>query len=284
MNERSFDPFHEWVLCVLPDGTIDRSSEPQHCGSSFFTFIAPAQQSDVQSCFNAALNGERPPECPCSINLPGRHNIPATLHCVPLSNQQGQIIAVSCRFTQQQSAEAAVVVKLKKELTEAKRLSREDELTGLLNKRSFKLDADITVARSERYQHPLSLIMFDVDYFKAINDRYGHAAGDALLNQLAIDINAHIRHCDLFARLGGDEFAILLPETPQEDAVRLAKRLLDGIAKLKLAFNNQEITCRASFGVACRHSKEDLPDLLQRTDLALYRAKHSGRNCVHEAE
>ncbi len=162
-------------------------------------------------------------------------------------------------------------------------LANTDELTGLYNRRNFMSKEKTERIRSERYQRPLSYIMLDIDYFKAINDTYGHEYGDNALQWLAKIMNQTCRTGDVICRYGGEEFIIMLPETSQQEAMNLAERLRKEIAGLPLQFASETINMTASFGVACYDaSKENNPDsnVIDQADKAMYQAKKSGRNRV----
>jgi diguanylate cyclase (GGDEF)-like protein/PAS domain S-box-containing protein len=161
-------------------------------------------------------------------------------------------------------------------------LAHTDTLTGVANRRRFMEQAALELARARRHGHPLSVVMFDLDHFKTINDRHGHAAGDAALRHVSTVVAECLRAEDLLARLGGEEFAVLLPYSAQDAAVALAERLRLAIAAQPLATaQGLAIPLRASFGVVEVRNDEALdPDALRRADAALYEAKHRGRNRV----
>lgn len=152
-----------------------------------------------------------------------------------------------------------------------------DVLTGIMNRRSFMTLVNKEVARSRRYETPLSLIFCDIDKFKSINDNYGHSIGDEVLQAFAHSIKSHIRQSDLFARWGGEEFIILAVETDESNASQLADNLRKIIMELKVQPVKQ-ITC--SFGVAQLKKDESFEQLCERADQAVYDAKNSGRNQV----
>ena len=152
-----------------------------------------------------------------------------------------------------------------------------DVLTGIMNRRSFMTLVNKEVARSRRYETPLSLIFCDIDKFKSINDNYGHSIGDEVLQAFAHSIKSHIRQSDLFARWGGEEFIILAVETDESNASQLADNLRKIIMELKVQPVKQ-ITC--SFGVAELKKDESFEQLCERADQAAYDAKNSGRNQV----
>ena len=154
-----------------------------------------------------------------------------------------------------------------------------DSLTGLANRRSAYLALAGMVARARRSRTPLTVIELDLDHFKAVNDRFGHPAGDALLTEVGAALTASLRGGDVPARVGGEEFLVLLPDTDQEAAELVAERLRSVIADLDESPDGRYV--RASLGVATLDPGDvDGADLLRRVDRALYVAKESGRNRV----
>jgi diguanylate cyclase (GGDEF)-like protein len=166
---------------------------------------------------------------------------------------------------------------VKQLIDESKRLARVDELTGLPNRRAVLELAQRELERTRRSSEPLSLIMVDVDHFKAINDSLGHAAGDSLLVTMAQRLSGHLRVVDVCARFGGEEFLVLLPNTGIDRAAHVAEKLR---AALDVPANDSRIGYSASFGVATLHTDVHLEALIARADAAMYRAKHAGRNRV----
>jgi len=160
-----------------------------------------------------------------------------------------------------------------------------DPLTGLANRRSFSMAAELEVARARKQQSPLALLSLDLDFFKRVNDKYGHATGDLVLVQTARLLKGAMRDGDLAARLGGEEFAALLPNTPLQHALAVAERIRQSIAVTPVVLSDgSSLSVTASIGVALYHDSEyDLSPALERADEALYRAKNGGRNRV-EAE
>jgi len=152
-----------------------------------------------------------------------------------------------------------------------------DSLTGVLNRRAFLDHADGEWVRHRRHNHPLSCAMIDVDGFKRINDTFGHAAGDAVLQHIGALVRATLRASDLPARLGGDEFVALMPETNLEGAIATSERLLARVAARPLTVLDQNLAATLSIGVAGAEGCESLEDLLARADRALYKAKKEGR-------
>jgi diguanylate cyclase (GGDEF)-like protein len=164
------------------------------------------------------------------------------------------------------------------------RMAGEDALTELANRRQFMKAGEQMFDSVRRYGRYASVLVIDLDHFKAVNDRYGHAAGDAVLRATADLLKRHERGADLPARLGGEEFAILLPETDLEGAVALAERLRAACEALRVTVPGglwSGLSITMSVGVAtCDPEDKTFEDLLRRADATLYRAKHEGRNRV----
>jgi len=141
------------------------------------------------------------------------------------------------------------------------------------------LDAELQ--RACRAQTPLSVIMFDLDHFKAVNDRYGHLCGDALLTAVGRRMRELLRNSDVKCRYGGEEFLVMLPDTPSGGAVHVAESLRKEISNTTIVWNGADVATTASFGVAVSHAGElDARALIGRADAGLYRAKNDGRNRV----
>jgi diguanylate cyclase (GGDEF)-like protein len=156
-----------------------------------------------------------------------------------------------------------------------------DGLTGCFN-RTHALDViDTELRRARRSHMPVSMIMFDIDHFKDVNDRYGHLCGDAVLTAVGAKMREVLRGSDLKCRYGGEEFLVLLPETPLEGAKRVADTLRRELEEMPINWKGEVLGVTASFGVAVALPAEiDGPALIGRADAALYRAKDQGRNCV----
>lgn len=172
-------------------------------------------------------------------------------------------------------------VKLTKELeekiAEVTKLSETDQLTKIYNRVKFVNELEKEINRSERYQTKLSLIMFDIDHFKAVNDKYGHDIGDETLIKLTEVVSKTVRDTDVFARWGGEEFMVLAPQTGLEEAIRLAERIRKNIAEKEIK-QVGHVTC--SFGVTEFKATDDFDKFTKRVDEALYQAKENGRNQV----
>lgn len=159
-----------------------------------------------------------------------------------------------------------------------------DPLTGIANRRRLIERGEEEIARAQRFGHPLTVIMLDLDRFKAINDGHGHALGDRVLREVAQACVAALRDIDLVARSGGEEFAILLPQTPLARGLEVAERLRLAIAAIEIVAAEARVPVSASFGVAeYGPSDASIDQVMARADRALYRSKADGRNRVsHE--
>jgi len=190
-----------------------------------------------------------------------------------------------------------LVLELKQSKAETEKLARElrssnqklrelaskDSLTNLYNHRAFQELTDVELRKTIRHHHSISLIMFDLDHFKAVNDKYGHLAGDAVLRAVSSKIAGLVRYTDVLGRYGGDEFILVLPETDLKGAVVLAERIRNYVEKMEISVNGSTLRVTLSMGIAtcspgtanCR--KETLIDA---ADKALYQAKTTGRNKI----
>jgi diguanylate cyclase (GGDEF)-like protein len=171
-----------------------------------------------------------------------------------------------------------LVTELGRELAE---LARTDPLTGALNRRAMEEAALRETTRSIRHRHPLCMIVLDVDHFKVLNDRLGHAAGDCALQALVREVKTVLRSNDLLARTGGEEFAILLPDTCASTGLVAAERVRQVVEALEVRYDNGPIRFTVSVGVAqFDSSEESWESMMRRADSAMYEAKGAGRNTV----
>jgi diguanylate cyclase (GGDEF)-like protein len=162
-----------------------------------------------------------------------------------------------------------------------RRASLTDSLTQVPNRRSFFATAERLLTRAHFTRRPVALLMFDLDRFKSINDRYGHQTGDDVLVAFCRLSTSMLRPTDLFARMGGEEFACLLPDAEQKDALWLAERLRTAFEGISHITGGQPLTATVSIGIAVSDGADvDLGALLKQADQALYRAKERGRNRV----
>ncbi len=163
-------------------------------------------------------------------------------------------------------------------------LAMHDELTGIYNRRHIVELLERQRQLFQRHGTPCSLVLFDIDHFKQVNDRHGHAVGDTVLTAFVQRIQPALRKEDAFGRYGGEEFLLLLPETRVADALTLAERVRQQVAASPLAFVPQPLPTTVSCGVAELQGMETVDDWLNRADDALYRAKEQGRNRAVLAE
>ncbi|WP_455366832.1 diguanylate cyclase [Kaarinaea lacus] len=171
--------------------------------------------------------------------------------------------------------------KLSDELDRARMLSLTDELTSLPNRRAFMRRMDDEVSRVKRYGFPLSLVLIDIDHFKQVNDKYGHAAGDTVLRVYAEKILSIFRHHDMIARYGGEEFAVLLPNTDLEGVLRALDKVKSTVPKVQCKVGDIVIQAPTfSAGVTEYRAPETPTQFIERADHALYRAKRLGRNRI----
>jgi diguanylate cyclase (GGDEF)-like protein len=207
---------------------------------------------------------------------------------VPLQSRDGYNIGALCAIDTKVRTLSPEKIGLLQDLghlvvdeLELRLLAGTDGLTGAMTRRSFHDHARREVERSRRYRTPLSCAVIDVDNFKSINDRYGHAAGDRLLQEMVAACRNNVRAPDYIGRIGGDEFALMLPETSLADAVGLAEALRRCIESVVIDIDGKPLRASVSIGVA-EYSGYDggLDRLLQDADRALYEAKLYGRNGV----
>jgi diguanylate cyclase (GGDEF)-like protein len=155
-----------------------------------------------------------------------------------------------------------------------------DGLTGLANHRTFYEILDRELCRSRRYGGKIALIMVDVDNLKAINDKYGHGAGDRVIAEIGKRLQQCIRQMDTAARYGGDEFAVILPNTTLSEAIVVADRMVKAVSEVPVCWNSESIPLTVSVGVGQHDSVHTPEDVTSRSDQALYMAKQSGKNTV----
>ncbi|PHS08726.1 MAG: hypothetical protein COA78_12485 [Blastopirellula sp.] len=160
-------------------------------------------------------------------------------------------------------------------------LANKDPLTDLNTRRIFNEIVQKEYRRSRRYVSPLSCVMFDIDFFKKINDTHGHPAGDAVLKEVARTLKEMVRESDISCRYGGEEFCVFLANTNHEQAVAWAERIRVAISEIRVQADSETIQITSSFGVAQMLAEmEDESELIDLADQCLLRAKNSGRNCV----
>jgi len=165
---------------------------------------------------------------------------------------------------------------------ELRERAERDPLTGCYNRAKLLEVATAENSRANRYRYPVTALMLDIDHFKAVNDRHGHAAGDRVISGIAQLCGASLRANDTLGRLGGDEFAILLPHTDLHEGMELARRIRQAVRQWSTTDDRgQPVRATVSIGVAQKHDvRSSFEQLLAEADAALYRAKADGRNCI----
>lgn len=168
---------------------------------------------------------------------------------------------------------------------ELKRLSITDPLTGINNRRYFLQTAGYELEQVRRHRIDSSVLLFDIDNFKRINDCFGHSCGDRTIINIVNTISGLLRKCDIIGRIGGDEFAVLLRNTNASQAEVVARKLIAALNNAPLEFDNDRILTTVSIGgTVIRPDDEHLEQVMARADLALYNAKNAGRNCFRFME
>lgn len=155
-----------------------------------------------------------------------------------------------------------------------------DPLTGIYNRRYLELYMEKIIPLSEKKEQTMTLIMFDIDHFKKINDIYGHHAGDMVLQKIVRVIKRAIRQSDVFVRIGGEEFVILLPNCSLEHGIKFAERIRKTVENTKFIYKGIRIFVTVSIGVTEYKGGQDLEEFFEKADQALYQAKETGRNKV----
>lgn len=272
----------EVILANLSDGLVEVTTEgtiifanhaaeslfstpqAQLLGSNFFKFFQGEDYHNAVSLFESAQLGSQPANEVRHLSLKKRF---LTLNILPLED----IPYPSCIIIMH---DITVRKQLEEEL---KLLSTTDQLTGAYNRRAFEDFFTRERSRAKRYNIPLSLIIFDIDHFKKVNDTFGHDAGDHVLQEVVDMSKKQIRQIDFLCRWGGEEFVLLLPETGIESAQIVAERLRSTVEKLEFSIPSN-ITI--SFGLSQFHTSDSPETLIKRADIALYEAKQDGRNRV----
>jgi diguanylate cyclase len=169
--------------------------------------------------------------------------------------------------------------KLRSRIKEEKKLAMIDALTGIHNRMAYEERSEQEFARWKRYQAPLSLIVVDIDFFKKINDNFGHVAGDKVLKTIAQLMDESVRETDFLARYGGEEFVVIMPDTTAKDALNVAEKLRVAVENCGFHYRGESVPITISCGISEFNNKADTTGkVFERADKALYQAKESGRN------
>jgi len=188
------------------------------------------------------------------------------------SQKQIQHLNQRLQDMEQESAE------LRESAEKSRELALKDALTGIWNRQALNENLESEFTRWQRYQKPLSIVIWDIDFFKRVNDNYGHAAGDKVLKTIARIFMQATRDADFIARFGGEEFVGIFPETRLEDALVLANKIRDKVQNSKFHYENKPVPITASAGLATFRPNDTIDDVFKRADAALYRSKETGRN------
>lgn len=208
---------------------------------------------------------------------------------VPLRTGDGHAIGTVCAigrqprpFGKREVAILSDLAQMAMDELELRRLVTVDSLTGVLSRRAFREQGGYAVALAQRHKHHLGCIVLDLDHFKLVNDRHGHAAGDKVLATVTAACRQHLRSTDLFGRLGGEEFAVLVAHTGPRGVAEVAEKLRAAIEQAVISVSDVRLGVTASFGIArLDPGMADLDALLAVADDALYQAKAAGRNrCI----
>lgn len=202
-------------------------------------------------------------------------NIPDEL----LDSIQHNIEKIINTFDVPEENKMEVIKQINYMYSRTKYLSLTDELTELPNRRSFDNDINKEILRAKRYKNNLTLVMFDIDYFKHVNDTYGHQCGDYILKQVANAALQTFRQTDTVYRVGGEEFMVILTETDINQCIIPLERFRKTVETLNIIYNNKKVDITVSIG-ACQYKPEmkEKENFIEETDKALYKAKNSGRN------
>lgn len=243
-------------------------------GRAYTDFLTPASQQIFRDRFPQFMHEGQVKDLELELLTASGAAMPILVSATAIHDAQGRFVA--SRSTVFDHTEK------KRVQAQLERMARSDALTGLSNRRDFYDKAEHEIARSRRSMQVFCVLMLDVDFFKKINDEYGHAGGDDVLVQLAQLLVAQLRSVDLPARIGGEEFAVLMPATPLAEATRAAERMRLALQTTAVVLRDgRAVHVTASLGLAQWNPGDaDIEATLKRADAALYRAKAQGRNRV----
>ena len=248
------------------------------------SFCSHAICNDTPFIINDATNDERFRENPLVTGDPNIRFYAG----IPLKTPKGHNLGTLCVIDSVPREITPVELSMLQDLArlvvdelELRQIALIDSLTGAQTRRSFDDHLNREIKRVQRKALYFSLIIFDIDHFKTVNDTHGHATGDLVLQRVSARVKDYLRGTDIFARIGGEEFALILPDTGLVGAKAIAERLRQAIETEKITVSENTLQVTASFGVsAFTQPTECISSLMNRTDAALYRAKQKGRNRI----
>jgi diguanylate cyclase (GGDEF)-like protein len=207
-----------------------------------------------------------------------------TITVAPLKKSSQGFVVTHQNITERKQIELKLEVinlELQNALTRQQQLAHTDSLTGINNRRHLYELAEHEFEIALRYQQPFSILMFDIDHFKRVNDTFGHAAGDRILQQVTQVTCAKLRSADVIGRYGGEEFVVILPMTNAQQAYQLAERIRTRVAAMQVPTEKRNASVTLSIGIVeLQHGKQNgsIEELIRRADEAMYAAKQAGRN------
>ncbi|MGJ4802450.1 diguanylate cyclase domain-containing protein [Luteimonas sp. SDU82] len=267
---------------VSPSASEMVGWRPEELQGSHWDVVHPDDRELQQQSMRQAFLSDEPRTDIYRLRHRDGHDIwiEAVSRRVPADGDGGYDLMITARNINRRVAAEQALAESRREL---ERQSRVDALTELPNRRQFDERLDLALKRVHRHHVPIALLCLDLDRFKAINDGYGHAAGDAVLRGFARRLCDSVRETDLVARLGGDEFVILLEDVPRGGAEAVARKVIASMVE-PMDAGGQPLQLGTSIGVACTDRPVDAATLVAKADAALYVAKHAGRNCYHIAD
>lgn len=213
------------------------------------------------------------------LSIPASNSLELTLSWVFFTMSLGRCVMLSVVTTRNNRLLRERGLEMKAKLAEIERLAHHDELTGVLNRRRLLQLLGEALARQDRNGVPVTVVLFDLDHFKAVNDTLGHQAGDKVLQRFAAAVQAQARTTDRFGRYGGEEFLAILHDTSTDAALQAIARVRGVVSEMDWRELSPELRVTFSAGIATYNGSESAELLLSRADLSLYEAKRSGRNC-----
>ncbi|MBK7455597.1 MAG: PAS domain S-box protein [Anaerolineales bacterium] len=265
----------------------DSADSADYLGANYLTACeAATRQGDpisrqVEQAIRAVMTGTLDQfitEYPCHSPTQQRW---FTVTILPQHNSRPGTVIIHQEITERKRSEQlleAVNLALQTSLVREQELARIDPLTGINNRRCLLESAEHEFEVAARYQRPLTVLMFDVDHFKKVNDTFGHAVGDQMLQEVTRIAGRELRTADILGRYGGEEFIIILPMTRSEQAYALAERIREGVAAIALPTPKGDVCVTLSIGIVEISPAETVEDAFRRADQAMYDAKQKGRN------